>query len=118
MVVQDLGSFKERFASVNGLGRDQIAAEMVRCLSDSGYGISKALARIYLDEALRVIQTALEAGKHVELRGFGSFYPHRRGVRRIFSPLVKKAVRVDARWIVRFDTSKILKKRLMETLEG
>ena len=118
MVVQDLGSFKERFASVEGLGRDQIASEMARGLAEAGHDVSKVRARIYLDEVLRVIQTALEAGKHVELRGFGSFYPHRRGVRRIFSPLVKKAVRVDARWIVRFDTSKILKKRLMETLEG
>lgn len=111
-MAKDLASFKERHSAV-ALGRDGIASEVARVMD-----ISKSKARVFLDVTLDAIQTALEAGKRVELRGFGSLFPHRRNTRRGFVPTKGKIVRIDAKWVVVFKTSKELKKTLMENLES
>ena len=111
-MAKDLASFKERNQS-NAMGRDRIAAEVATRLD-----ISRGRARVMLDTTLDVIQEAMEAKKRVELRGFGTLLPHRRNTRRSFVPTKGKVVKVDAKWVVVFKTSKELKKRLMETLEG
>ena len=111
-MMKDLGSFKERNAAA-GIGRSGIAAEVFRVV-----GKSKAEVRGVLDEILNVVQVALESGKRVELRGFGTLVPHRSNARRSFVPTKGKVVKVDARWKVVFKTSKDLKASLMNHLEG
>ncbi len=117
MGLQDLASFKERFPG-RGLGRKQVAGEVSKNLKAAGFDISRPRAEEVLNEVLRVIEAAVQAGKRVELRGFGTIHAHRRAVRKIFVPSKGKLQRVDARWIIRIETSKDLKTRLMQTLEG
>lgn len=112
----DLTSFQDRHQG-KGLGREQVAAEVSRNLKEAGLDVSKARAREVLDEVLRVFETAMQAGKRIELRGFGTIHAHRRAVRRSFIPSKGKLQKVDARWVVKVETSKDLKKRLMQVLE-
>jgi nucleoid DNA-binding protein len=117
-MAEDLGDFKSRHAA-KAMGRDRVASEVVRRLTLRGVeGLSNAKARLVVDEVFEVLAVAMQAGKHVEIRGFGSFRPVRKNQRRTFVPTKGKVVRVDARWVVRFDAGKSLKRELMESLEG
>lgn len=112
MVNLNLTAFKER-NKADGIGREGIAVEVARKTSQP-----KARIRNIVDEVFLTLQEALEAGKRVEIRGFGSLVPHRRNPRRSFVPTKKGIVKVEARWVIQFKTSKDLKKSLMENLEG
>ena len=110
-MVKDLAGFKERNKAV-GLSRVNLASELALKTGDS-----KLHSRVVVDALMEVIQEALEAGKLVELRGFGSFWPKRKRERRSYVPTKGRVVKVDARWTVLFKTSKELKKSLMANLE-
>ena len=111
-MVKDLSEFKAR-VKASGLGRETLAAEVARATDQP-----KTRVRAIVDQIFLTMQEALESGKLVEIRGFGTFRAHRRNSRRSHVPSLKKLVRVDARWVVNFKTSKLLKLSLMETLEG
>ena len=114
----DLTGFKERNTK-KGLGRDGLADEVfLRLEKGMGREVSKRQIRDVVDNLFEVMLEALQAGKRVEVRGFGSMRPHRSGPRRSFVPTKGKVVKVDARWKVRFDPSKRMKRALMESLEG
>ena len=118
-MAMDLGEFKTRHSG-KALGRDGLASEVVRRLAmQTGVkDISVVTARAVVDEVFEVMAVAFKAGKRVEIRGFGSFRPIRKGQRRTFVPTKGRLIRVDARWIVKFDLGKTLKRDLMESLEG
>lgn len=117
-MAMDLGEFKTRHAG-RAVGRDGLASEVVRRLELAGtVEISATKARAVVDEVFEVMAVAMQAGKRVEIRGFGSFRPVRRGRRRTHVPSKGRVVLVDARWRVQFDAGKGLKKALMESLEG
>lgn len=116
-MAMDLGEFKTRHAG-RAVGRDGLASEVVRRLAMAGVeGLSATKARAVVDEVFEVMAVAFKAGKRVEIRGFGSFRPIRKGQRRTFVPTKGRLIRVDARWIVKFDIGKTLKRDLMESLE-
>lgn len=117
MVAKDLGEFRERNQNP-ALGRDGVAVEVSRILENQGVlSLSRPKARAVVDAVVEVLSAAALAGKRVEIRGFGSFAPHRANARRSFVPTKGKVVRVDAKWSIRFKVSKDLKKQLMEHLE-
>lgn len=118
-MVLDLGGFKDRNGK-KALGRDDLAAEVAKRLEDTtGREVSKRQIREVVGEVFEAMATALMAGKRLEIRGFGVMVPHRTNARRVVSPLTgNKPVRVDAKWRVTFKTSRELRRRLMEHLEG
>lgn len=117
MVTRDLGEFRERNQGP-AMGRDALGGEVARLLESQGVvSLSRPKARAVVDAVVEVLAAAALAGKRVEIRGFGSFSPHRANARRSFVPTKGKVVRVDAKWTVRFKVSKDLKKSLMEHLE-
>ena len=95
------------------VGRDGIARELQRVSP----GMSLTTLRSLTDAFFEVLESALLSGKRVEIRGFGTLRAHRRNPRRSFVPSKSKVVKVDARWVVRFDVGKPLKLRLMKELE-
>lgn len=95
------------------VGRDGIARELQRVSP----GMSLTSLRNLTDAFFEVLESALLSGKRVEVRGFGTLRAHRRNPRRSFVPSKSKVVKVDARWVVRFDVGKPLKLRLMKELE-
>lgn len=113
----DLGEFKTRHGK-KALGRDSLASEVARRVALSGLdGVSAVKVRAVLDELFVVLAVAMQAGKRVEIRGFGSFRAVRKAQRRTFVPSKGKVVRVDAQWKVRFEVGKTLKRELMACLE-
>jgi integration host factor subunit beta len=117
-MAQDLGGMKDRNKS-GTLGRDALAAEVVRALDAQGIlSIPKVRVREVVDEVFSTLTNALYAGLRVEIRGFGSLVAHRRNARRSFVPTKQKVMKVDARWTVLFRTPKEVKRKLMEHLEA
>jgi len=70
-----------------------------------------------LDCLLDTLTEALLSGKRIELRGFCTMWPVRRGTRRAYSPIGKRVYKLDAHWTVRFTVGKTVKRALMEHLE-
>lgn len=95
------------------VGRDGISRELQRVAP----GQSLASLRSLTDAFFEVLESALLAGKRIEIRGFGTLRAHRRNQRVSYVPSKGKMVKVDARWVVRFDVGKPLKLRLMKELE-
>ena len=95
------------------VGRDGISRELKRVAPSQ----SLASLRSLTDAFFEVLESALLAGKRIEIRGFGTLRAHRRNQRVSYVPSKGKMVKVDARWVVRFDVGKPLKLRLMKELE-
>jgi len=109
---QDLRSFKERNPAER-IGRDGLVKELAAKFPNR----TKVELRELLDSLLDTMTEALLSGKRVELRGFCTMWPVRRSSRRAFSPISRKVHKLDARWVVRFQAGKTMKRALMEHLE-
>ena len=87
-------------------------SELVQKLSHWTLEINHAQAQeivsIILDEIIR----AVDGGKRVELRGFGSFFPRERKASMGHNPKTGEPVSVSARRIMFFTAGKDLKDRL------
>ncbi len=118
MAVLDLGGVKERNDG-RAMGRESVARELVLKLEAKGLPrlLTRPQAKEVVDTILEVLEECLLAGKRIEFRGFGSFRTHRKNPRKTYVPSKKGRVKVDARWLIKFETSKEVKVRLMEHLE-
>ena len=110
--MRDLSSFKDRNTG-DAVGRDGITEELRDLFPD----LTKVQLREIVDGIFEIMKTVLRCGKRVEVRGFGSLKPHRRGSRRSYVPSKGKIMKVDAVWTVKFVAGKYLKRELMQTLE-
>lgn len=117
-MVQDLADFKARHTGA-AVGREGLGVEVARALDEAGIlRLTKITRKAVVDAVFEAITEALLAGKRVEIRGFGTLKAHRRPMRRSYSAMLKKALRVDARWVVTFKTSPDVKRTLMRVLEA
>ena len=72
-------------------------------------GISRNHTAIIVDQALDAVSRALSEGKHLEIRGFGTFKVRERRARRARNPRSGSEVMVPAKLVPVFKPSKELK---------
>lgn len=77
-------------------------------------GISRNHAAIIVDGLLDAICRALSEGKHLEIRGFGTFKVRERRARRARNPRSGTEVLVPAKLVPVFKPSRELKARVLE----
>ncbi len=82
--------------------RDLVDEISARC------GTSKASTAMIVDELIGAIGRALSEGEKVELRRFGTFALRRRGARTIKNPRSGREVRVPAKIVPFFKSSRHL----------
>lgn len=111
-MAQDLRNFKDRNPAER-IGRDGLVKELALKFPNR----TKVELRETLDCLLDTLTEALLSGKRIELRGFCTMWPVRRGTRRAYSPIGKRVYKLDAHWTVRFTVGKTVKRALMEHLE-
>jgi integration host factor beta subunit len=75
-------------------------------------GLTKKDVAETVDEFLASVTRALEAGKHIEIRGFGTFKVKDRKARIARNPRTGDAVQVPARRVPVFKVSKELKDKV------
>jgi nucleoid DNA-binding protein len=75
-------------------------------------GLTKKDVAETVDEFLASVTRALEAGKHIEIRGFGTFKVKDRKSRIARNPRTGDAVQVPARRVPVFKVSKELKDKV------
>ncbi len=71
-----------------------------------------------VDAAIETICERLVAGEAVGISGFGSFASRGKGSRMGRNPKTREPVRIDARRVVVFRASRVLKARINERLAG
>jgi integration host factor beta subunit len=75
-------------------------------------GLTKKDVAETVDEFLNAVARALETGKHIEIRGFGTFKVKDRKARIARNPRTGDAVQVPARRVPVFKVSKELKDKV------
>jgi nucleoid DNA-binding protein len=75
-------------------------------------GLTKKDVAETVDEFLTAVTRALEVGKHIEIRGFGTFKVKDRKARIARNPRTGEAVHVPARKVPVFKVSKELKDKV------
>lgn len=75
-------------------------------------GLTKKDVAETVDEFLNAVARALEMGKHIEIRGFGTFKVKDRKARIARNPRTGDAVQVPARRVPVFKVSKELKDKV------
>ena len=88
-------------------------AELVEEVS-VGTGISKNHTAIIVDHLLDAVCRALSEGKHIEIRGFGTFKVRERRARRARNPRSGSEVMVPAKLVPVFKPSKELKAHVVD----
>jgi len=78
-------------------------------------GLTKKDVAETVDEFLNAVARALETGKHIEIRGFGTFKVKDRKARIARNPRTGDAVQVPARRVPVFKVSKELKDKVAMT---
>lgn len=81
-------------------------------------GVSKNHTALIVDEMLDAICRALSEGKHLEIRGFGTFKVRERRARRARNPRSGTEVMVPAKIVPVFKPSKELKAQVLEASEA
>jgi integration host factor subunit beta len=81
-------------------------------------GVSKNHTALIVDEMLDAICRALSEGKHLEIRGFGTFKVRERRARRARNPRSGTEVMVPAKIVPVFKPSKELKAQVLESQEA
>jgi integration host factor beta subunit len=81
-------------------------------------GLTKKDVAETVDEFLEAVSRALTAGKHIEIRGFGTFKVKERKPRTARNPRTGDAVQVPSRRVPVFKVSKELKDRVSGSPEG
>ncbi|HTO89534.1 MAG TPA: HU family DNA-binding protein [Candidatus Sulfotelmatobacter sp.] len=77
-------------------------------------GISRQHTGIIVDQLLDAVCRALSEGKHLEIRGFGTFKVRERRARRARNPRSGTEVMVPAKLVPIFKPSKELKAQVLE----
>ncbi len=80
-------------------------------------GVSKNHTALIVDEMLGAICRALSEGRHLEIRGFGTFKVRERRARRARNPRSGEEVKVPAKIVPVFKPSKELKAQVLEAQE-
>src|SRR5512132_3997136 len=88
-------------------------ADLVEAIA-TGTGVSKNHTAIIVDGMLDAICRALSDGKHLEIRGFGTFKVRERRARRARNPRSGSEVLVPAKIVPVFKPSKELKAQVLE----
>ena len=76
-------------------------------------GVSKSHTGIIVQELFEVVSQALTEGKHLEIRGFGTFKVRERRARRARNPRSGGEVMVPAKLVPLFKPSKELKAQVL-----
>jgi integration host factor subunit beta len=92
-------------------------AELVEAVATQT-GVSKNHTSLIVDEMLDAIRRALSEGKHLEIRGFGTFKVRERRARRARNPRSGTEVMVPAKIVPVFKPSKELKAQVLEAQES
>lgn len=79
-------------------------------------GLTQADTKIVIEELLETIATTLEAGKNIEIRGFGTFYTKVRKPRPARNPKTGEVVPLLRRVVPLFKYSSELKKSIADSL--
>ena len=91
-------------------------ADLVEQISTTT-GVSKNHAALIVDNLLDAFCRALSEGKHLEIRGFGTFKVRERRARRARNPRSGTEVMVPAKLVPVFKPSKELKAMVLEQQE-
>ena len=94
-----------------------IKSDIVNLVSDAT-GLTKVEIETVLDGFIHSIISSLEKGEKVEIRGFGSFIVKKRNAREARNPSTNEIVQLEDRYIPSFKVSKILKKKVNESILG
>lgn len=92
-------------------------ADLVQQISERTK-ISKTETAVIVKELLGTISRALSEGKHIEIRGFGSFKVRSRNPRKARNPRSGETVMVPAKAVPYFKASGDLKALVDEALSG
>ena len=84
---------------------------LIHSVSEIG-GFKKTQARLAVDTAIELIKSALASGENILISGFGKFEVREKGSRRGRNPQTGEALTLDARKIVTFKPSGVLRKKL------
>jgi len=79
-------------------------------------GLTRRAARILVDSLFEEMAACLVAGEEVKIYGFGSFGLRDKAERPGRNPRTREAAPIAARRVVVFRASKVLKKRIAESL--
>lgn len=88
-------------------------ADLVEVIS-SETGVSRHHTGVIVDGVLDAICRALSEGRHIEIRGFGTFKVRERRARRARNPRSGSEVLVPAKLVPVFKPSKELKAQVLE----
>lgn len=91
-------------------------ADLVEEIS-SRTGVSKNHTALIVDELLDAVCRTLSDGRHLEIRGFGTFKVRERRARRARNPRSGEEVLVPAKLVPVFKPSKELKAQVLEPVE-
>jgi nucleoid DNA-binding protein len=81
-------------------------------------GVSKHHTAVVVDHLLDAVCRALSEGRHLEIRGFGTFKVRERRARRARNPRSGSEVLVPAKLVPVFKPSKELKAQVLEPVPG
>ncbi|MCK4579151.1 MAG: integration host factor subunit beta [Candidatus Marinimicrobia bacterium] len=86
-------------------------SELISYLARST-GLTKVETEAVIEGMLGTVQDALELGKKVELRGFGTFYVKTREPREARNPATQEKVMLNRRRVPIFKPSRTLKQKI------
>lgn len=95
--------------------RTMTKADMVERVYDH-VGFSKKDASDIVEAVFDVMKDALERGEKVKLSGFGNFEVRQKSARRGRNPQTDEAIVIDARRVLTFKPSQVLRTALNEAL--
>jgi len=87
-------------------------SELIEHIAASGPHITRREAEVVVNTVLDAIGDALAEGRHVELRGFGSFIVKQRRARIGRNPKTGETVSVPAKRVPHFKPGKELRERV------
>jgi integration host factor subunit alpha len=75
-------------------------------------GLSKQQSKVLIENVFERIRKAMESGDDVLISGFGKFSVKKKAARRGRNPSTSESLKLDARRIVTFRCSPVLRKKL------
>ncbi len=95
--------------------RTMTKADLVERVHDS-IGFPKKEAAAIVDCVFEVIKEALENGEKIKLSGFGNFLVREKAPRKGRNPQTNQEIIIEARKVITFKPSQVLKAALNESL--
>jgi integration host factor subunit alpha len=87
-------------------------ADLIETLREKVPGFTQAETATLVDEVLDIIKNALADGEEIKLTGFGTFDVKAKPARTGRNPQTGEALRLEARRVVRFRPSHLLRARM------